>query len=396
VTVDFPARPAAARTVFASATAAWLIDHGGRALDMAGLIEGFAARLIEDGIPVQRLSCASLTVHPQIRGRNVVWTRGHATLARTRGHELEHSAVFRDSPFAALVAGAPGLRRRLEGLAPQLDYPILAEVRDAGATDYVILPVRFASGAVNYVSWTTDRAGGFTDPDIWFLADLVPLLALRLEIEAARFEGGVLLATYLGAEAARRVLAGDIRRGEGRTIRAALWYSDMRGFTALAARTDVVVVLNRYFECAVGAVENEGGEISKFIGDAVLAIFPAAADAATACAAALRAAYDADRRLAAFNESQQAAGQAPLAHTIALHLGDVTFGNIGGPDRLDFTVTGAAVNELARLEELAPTLGETIVASGAFAAACSGALHARGRHRLRGVAEPLEVFAAAR
>jgi adenylate cyclase len=246
------------------------------------------------------------------------------------------------------------------------------------------------------VSWTTDRAGGFTDLDIWFLADLVPLLALRLEIEAARFEAGVLLATYLGAEAARRVLAGDIRRGEGRTIRAALWYSDLRGFTALADRSNVIAVLNRYFECAVGAVEAEGGEILKFIGDAVLAIFPADADAGTACAAALRAAYDADRRLAVENESRRTAGQAALAQTVALHLGDVTFGNIGGPDRLDFTVIGAAVNELARLEELAPALGDTIVASGSFAAACPCPLLARGRHRLRGVADPIEVFAAAR
>jgi adenylate cyclase len=258
--------------------------------------------------------------------------------------------------------------------------------------------VRFSGNRINAVSVATDRPNGFTDAEIERFKGLVPLLALVLEVKETRRIASTLLDTYLGRDAGRRVLGGLIRRGDGITIAAALWYCDLRNFTATTealSRAETISLLNDYFECMVAPVHRHGGEVLKFIGDALLAIFPMVddLDRDRACQAALAAAEEALADLDRLNHRRQAGGRPTLEAGIALHAGAVTYGNIGAPDRLDFTVIGAAVNFVTRLERMCGQVGRSLLASAVFASPCGSKLVSIGRYRLRGMAQAQEIFA---
>jgi adenylate cyclase len=292
----------------------------------------------------------------------------------------------------------PEIRCRIGDPGSPQNYPILAELRAEGVTDYLALPVRFSGERINAMSVATDRPNGFTEAEIERIKAVVPLLALVLEVKETRRISSTLLDTYLGHDAGRRVLGGLIRRGEGITIAAALWYCDLRNFTATTEalpRSETIALLNEYFECMVGPVHRRGGEVLKFIGDALLAIFPMAddLDRDRACQAALAAAEDALTDLDSLNRRRQANSQPILEAGIALHAGSVTYGNVGAPDRLDFTVIGAAVNFVTRLERMCGQLGRPLLASAGFASPCGSKLVSIGRHRLRGMAQAQEIFA---
>jgi adenylate cyclase len=264
-------------------------------------------------------------------------------------------------------------------------------------TDYIALPVPLSYGRKNVIMVATDRPGGFHDGELARLRGLLPLLSLVLEVKETKRILRTLLDVYLGHDAGRRVLGGLIKRGDGITLAAALWYCDLRGFTAMAEtlpRDATIALLNDYFECMVGPVQQHGGEVLKFIGDAMLAIFPIAddLDRDRACHAALAAAEAALADLAQLNDRRRAAGRATLEIGIALHMGAVTYGNIGGPERLDFTVVGPAVNLVTRLEGLCSELGRPLLASARFASPCGSKLVSLGRYRLRSFAEEHEVF----
>jgi len=219
-----------------------------------------------------------------------------------------------------------------------------------------------------------------------------------VELQAAHRIARSLLNTYVGRRTGERVLAGSIQRGSSETIRAVVWYCDLRGFTTLAdsmVRDRLLALLNDYFEIMANAVASEGGEVLKFIGDGMLAIFECGADADTAevCAAVLRAARRAHVDVEERNRTRVAADEPPIDFGLALHLGEVSYGNIGAPDRLDFTVIGPAVNHATRLEKLASELGRDLVASATFQAAAKDPLESLGFHHLRGVSEPQEIFA---
>jgi adenylate cyclase len=277
--------------------------------------------------------------------------------------------------------------------------PVLRELKAQGLTDY-LAHVIYLSGQRNAVSWATDHTEGFSEEQLRTLRQLMPYLALRLELESTRYSLGSLLEVYLGENAARRVLAGAFKRGSGERIQAAIWLCDLRGFTTLADQVpaeQVVSTLDAYFDQVVGAVAAQGGEVLKFIGDAILAIFRVQEGAEQqACAAALVAAQDALGRLATLNDERAREGLPSLAMGVALHLGQVMYGNIGSKERLDFTVIGASVNEASRLESLCKQLGTPLVMSGQFARACGSAdVVPLGRHSLRGVREEREVFGLA-
>jgi adenylate cyclase len=204
--------------------------------------------------------------------------------------------------------------------------------------------------------------------------------------------------TYVGERSGAHVLAGQIQRGSGEDLNAVIWFCDLRGFTRLAdrlPRSDLIKLLNDYFEIMCNAVRAEGGEVLKFVGDGMLAIFEMkdAVEAAARAEAALRAARAAIDATRSHNAARRVAGQTEIKFGIALHLGEVSYGNIGAPDRLDFTVIGPAVNHANRLEKLAGELGRPLLASASFAGAAPAGLQSLGLHRLRGVAEPQEVFA---
>ncbi len=380
-----------------SAIASWLVEHGGERVAPARLLGELCRRLVAEGVPLMRASCGLAALDPELMGRQLVWRRGDAAAAEVPWrHGRAGSAAYLAGPLRAIHGGASALRRRLDGAAAALDFPLLEELAREGASDYLALPLRLSSGATGYLSWAAERPGGFSSEELALLAELAPLFALRFEIEVGHQDSQALLETYLGATAARRVLAGELGRGHGQTIRAAILYADIRGFTAMAERlaaAEVIALLDDYFECLAGAVHRHGGEVLKFIGDALLAVFNVdGSNADSACCLAADAAEDALAAMAALN-----AGRAtPLEFGLALHMGDVVYGNIGALGRLDFTVIGPAVNEATRLEALSRSLNEPVLISASFARSCRcRPLRSLGRHTLRGVPEPQEVFTLA-
>jgi len=275
---------------------------------------------------------------------------------------------------------------------------VLGQFKGDGGTDYAAMPMICSSGEINSITWLTDRAGGFSDDEIAGLANVANALAIIVELQATRRIARHLMDTYVGHRTGERVLSGAITRGSGEAIRAVVWLCDLRGFTALTdslARDRVIGLLNDYFEAMVDVVTAEGGEPLKFMGDGMLAIFELGAteDPGDRCAAALRAARAAAEKVAARNLERRSAGEPAIRFGLALHLGEVSYGNIGAPTRLDFTVIGPAVNQAARLEKLGHELGRTVVTSASFAAAAPESLENIGRHSLRGVSEAQEVFA---
>lgn len=378
--------------------AQWLLREGRDLPDSKAVLGGLARVLTESGFALYRLAVSTRTLHPQVLAIAYVWRRGDIEATETRrDHGILESPLYLQSPIRAIYDGAPEVRRRIEAPDSPMDFPILHELRAEGVTDYLALPMKFSRGRMATVAIATDRPGGFSNRELAEFSDLVPLLALVLEVKETMRMTAALLEIYLGRDAGRRVLGGLIKRGDGITLAAALWYCDLRGFTALSdrlPRDELIELLNEYFGCMAGAVHARGGEVLKFIGDAMLAIFPIAddLDRDRACLAALDAAQDALSQLDSLNEARRAAGQPVLEVGLALHTGAVMYGNIGAPDRLDFTVIGPAVNLVTRLEGLCAPLGQRLLASARFASPCGFKLRSLGYYRLKGIAEEQEVF----
>lgn len=339
------------------------------------------------------------TLHPQLVGATLEWRPGMREAAvRLHDRSTIATPAYLESPVRALFEGAEAIRERLDSCGAGSDprYAILAELRAEGFTDYVALPMTFTDGKRHASSWATRRPGGFATTELLELDDLLPLLAMALEIRLNRRIARILLETYVGPRAGRRILEGEITRGSGETLRAAIWYTDLRGFTRLSQHTPLdrlLAVLNRYFDIVGDAVTAHGGEILKFIGDGVLAVFPL--ETGEACTRAYEAALATCRGMREWNEERRAYGESPIGFGLALHVGDVLWGNVGTATRLDFTVVGPAVNVAARLEELSKALGHQIVLSEAFVDGCTEArsrLVRLGRFALRDVDRSLEVY----
>lgn len=387
----------------------WMVREAWEAATPEELVGRFGRRLVEGKVPLWRLQVVIRTLHPLLLGTAYRWRRDQGDVeVHSLAHGVVDSAAFQDSPLLPVFGGAGGIRRRLEGSDAELDFPILHELHGQGATDYVAMPLIFSDGQINVITLTSDRPGGFSTGDLGQIYELLPLLSRLFEVHAMRRTAKSLLETYLGAHTGERVLNGLIRRGDGEDIPAVIWICDMRDSTALAEalpRTDYLALVNAFFERAADAVEAQGGEVLKFIGDAVLAIFPidSAVDGAIdgadeerarkACEQALAAAEDVRSRVDRLNEERGAQGQPPLRLALGLHRGDVTYGNVGSAGRLDFTVIGPAANEASRLSTLAKSLEETVLCSDAVARLVPGRLISRGRHPLRGVSRRPEVFA---
>ena len=373
---------------------------------LADLFGGCCERLLGAGIPLSRADIAFRVLHPLYEAMGMTWLRGSGVESESYIHREgeEPPEPFASSPLWYMArTQLPFLRRRLTGDEAIIDFPLLAELRDAGSTDYLGYLVYFGSGPRDGIagSWTTDRSSGFREQDIRDLLRIQQRLCVASKMRIREQIALNVVTAYLGPDAGRRVLAGQIQRGDGETIHAVIWYSDLRGSTHMAdtlPRDDYIRTLNNYFECAGGAVLAQGGEILSFIGDAVLAIFPIDGNAKAttrACERALAACRDAQSRLAAVNLKRREAGANQLAFGLALHLGDVLFGNIGLPERVSFSIIGSTVNEVARLEALTKELGRQILATGAFAGHTSIMWDNLGRHQLRGVGAPLEVLSPA-
>jgi adenylate cyclase len=375
----------------------WLLEEGRYSADPGELLDGMARRLVAAGVHLARVGIHLRALHPQVAGLRVLWTPDHPIEETLYGHETAISDAFARSPLAACYNTALTIRRRLEGPESAFDYPILHDLKREGFTDYLVTPMRFGQGEIHGISWASRSPGGFSDQDLTVIQDLVPALSVTIEVLHQRRTTATLLDTYLGREAGRRVLTGSIRRGEATTLAAALWYCDLRGFTQLSDRLErdqIVELLDDYFGCMAQPVEAMGGEILKFVGDAMLAIFPMRddLDRDRACRDALTAAERALLDLEDLNQVRKRATKPELKVGLGLHHGPVMYGNIGAATRLDFTVIGPAVNLVTRIESLCPELDRTLLTSRPFASPCGSRLKSLGQHPLKGIEVPQEIF----
>jgi adenylate cyclase len=373
----------------------WLIDGGRTVYQPQDLLAELCQRLVAAGLPLHRVALFVRTLHPNVMGRRFLWKPETGVEVTEAPYDFLETDTFQKSPLPAVIRTGRPIRRRLADPDCPRDFVILGELAAGGVTDYLIDPLDFSDGQVHAAAWTTTRAGGFADADLAALAAIRAPLARMAEIYGLRRVAATLLDTYVGRSSGERILQGRIRRGDIERIGAVLLLSDLRGFTTQSNRLpgeQVIGLLNAYFDGLVPAIEAEGGEVLKFLGDGLLAIFPVAAAPARACAAALAAVAAARTALAEANAARQTRAEPPLRYGLALHLGEVLYGNVGSATRLDFTTIGPAVNLTARLETLARDLGRELVLSAAFAAHCPGAVRSLGRFELRGFREPQEVF----
>jgi adenylate cyclase len=375
----------------------WLLGAAREIEDTAELFDELCWRLIAAGLPVARATLHMRTIHPLFLSFGCRWRRA---TGRTDEVGAAHGAlempVYRDSPIRLVFEERQIVRRRLAG-SGAMDFPILDELRAEAFTDYLAVPIAFSIGRVHAMTWASDQPGGFGGDDIANLTALAPRLSPLLEIHSLRRVTTNLLDAYLGRLAGARVLKGEILRGRGEAIRAVIWSSDLREFTRLSDRLPgarVIEILNACFEQVVRPIEAHGGEVLKFIGDGLLAIFtvPDAALAFDAARRALIAAREALANIDTLNARGLMGGEPPIKMAVALHLGEIYFGNIGAPDRLDFTAIGPAVNLVARLEKFSKQVQRSLLVTEEFARAAGRKFESLGVHPLRGVSEPVEVF----
>jgi adenylate cyclase len=376
----------------AAEIAGWLIADGRLSPDPVRLVAGFCERLTQRGVPLWRLRAGQRLANPLAAAWGVIWTRGASAHEYLVARTTLSTDAFHGSPFQFVVERRASFRRRLQGLDAEGDHQVLHEMAAAGGTDYLAVPLEYGDGSVQGLSLVSDGQGGFADWDLELIERLRQPLAAAMEPTAMRRSSASLLRTFLGDGPADAVLAGAIRRGDRRHIEAAILFCDLRGFTTMSeglGEADLFAALDRYFEAVVEAVRGRGGDVLKFLGDGVLAIFPVetAGSRTAACRAALGAVDHARRALA------EGADVTPLAFIATLHVGQVVYGNIGSPDRLDFTVLGPAVNLVSRLEGLAKELDRSLLCSADFAGVVDAPLVSLGRFPLKGFAEPPEVFA---
>jgi adenylate cyclase len=387
----------------------WLMERAlSEQTTMKALYEDTCLRLLAEGLPIIRAHLAFRTLHPLFAAISNIWYKDR----ETEHLEISHSTTntnpgWDTSPYAFLINNDIGhLRRRLTGEESLLDFPVLTEFREnLEATDYLAYAIPFdpeaqgetvKSGVIG--SWLTDRPGGFTDNDLRALLRIQLRLAVTFKVLIKSQIADNILNTYLGSDAGRQVLSGQIKRGDYESIHSVIWYSDMRNSTPLAdalSPEEFFAMVNAYFECTAGAVMDTGGEVLRFIGDAVLAIFPIRKGKLTekqACQKAMRAMREAERRVRRLNIERATKDQPLVEYGLGLHIGDVMYGNIGVPERLEFSVVGPAANEAARLESLTKEVGHKVVVSDDFARNITGGWISLGQKNLKSVGGPMKLF----
>jgi len=387
--------------------AEWLASAGLAGKSEMALLRGFAERCRAAGLALTRASALIDTLHPTYEGRAFRWRSDgveEPVVEYGPSGQGEAAAAWRRTAFYHLYStGAAEVRRRI-GFGEPADFRYLPEFKDAGHTDYIAMFQRFAAGGVIgemdgfYSHWLTDDPQGFRDADLAALRRLVPHLALAVKCASVARIAGTLVDVYLGRDAGRRVLGGRIARGVAETINAVLWFSDLRGYTAItesASPDEIIPLLNDYAGVVIGSVQESGGDVLKLVGDGTLAIFKGD-DPGTACRRALDAEARLRSRVADLNVRRAVEGRPVTTVYLGLHIGDVFYGNVGSDDRLDFTVVGPAVNEVSRIASMCRSVDRSVLASSDFVAAAGEGERARfvsvGRFALRGVGHARELF----
>jgi adenylate cyclase len=381
--------------------ATWIVGPARQIASGSQVFDEFAWRMLATGLPLLRVTLHARVLHPQFLGMTLQWwrTTGQTTLVLI-AHEILETVRYESNPVMRVSLGGETLRRNLEVADDALDFPILRELKAEGGTDYFALPVPAALGSNYMVTYVADRAGGFTAAEIADLTRVSHLLAVVSDMHSQRALARNLLNAYLGAKTGPRVLEGQIRRGTGEALTAVLWSSDLRAFTERSDRLPgdrMVAILNAVFDTQAKVIHAHGGEILKFIGDGMLAIFPIDGSDTRVKAArnALAAAFETVAAVQGLTDDPAMKDEPPLDIVVALHVGTAIYGNVGAADRLDFTVIGPAVNLVSRVEAVGKTLNLPIIVSDDFAQAYAAPLPSVGLHRLRGLATAHELFAPA-
>ena len=366
--------------------------------DAARLLDGLVEKLTAVGAPVDRVRFTYRTINPQFFGHTVMWVKGQDSKATTIGHHIEQSEDYLDSPIRVVHQTGQTFRRVLDDTLTPTDHSVLHSMKNVGVTGYMAVPMIFSDGQINVMTIGTYRENGFSDTDILKLETLVEHMASIVETLAMRSVTRSLLDTYVGRRTGDRVLSGAVKRGDGEMLDAVVWFSDLRDFTPLTESlppNEMLAMLNTYFETVDGAVSSHGGEILRFIGDAMLIVFPTNEfkSVANACRAAIFASIDAFNSMATVNHRRRRDKEPEIRFGVGLHVGEVVYGNVGARDRLDFTVMGPAVNRTARLEGLTKTLGHSLLVSKDLVDQTDVNAIDLGHHAMKGVSEPQPVFA---
>jgi len=372
----------------------WLLREAWTAKSPDELLAALGRKLVEDGVAVSRMSILIWSLHPMIAGQNCLWFRDTNEVAsRFPSYEVLESPVFKESPFQHVADGLGGVRQKLDTNPDEFNFPIMEDLKEQGVTDYVAMPLPFSDGRINVLTLASDDPNGFSTANLGLIFECSALISRLFEVFALTSNATSLLETYLGKRTGARVLGGKIRRGDGDVIDAAILFCDLRNSTRLETelgRDAYVTQLNRFFEITTDIVNSHEGEVLKFIGDAVLAIFPASSGHA---AASRHAVKSADEIVAKLKVPDPEADDIPLACAIGIAFGEVTYGNVGSKERLDFTVIGSAANIAARLGEHGKVIGHPVVATQDVALDSGFRQEELGAVELHNVTEPVAACA---
>jgi adenylate cyclase len=403
-TTEIVERPPAQRPVHdtVEGISDWLAGAALQVISGAQAVDELAWRMLAAGFPLLRFTVHSGTLHPQFLGTLLVWGRDSGRTQQTFvAHEVGEAVAYEKNPVARVIRGGETLRRRLYAADCAWDLPILRDLEAKGATEYLALPIQGAHARRYMTTFTTDRSGGFSEREVNDLMQIAQRMSVVCDTFSQRALTRHLLDAYLGSNAGRKVLDGQIRRGTGEQFDVVLWSSDLRAYTERSDRLpgqQMIAILNALFDVQATSIHKHGGEILKFIGDGLLAIFPVddARHARHAANEAMQAAVDGLAAVSGLSGEPFMQAEPALSVVVALHAGSVIYGNVGAADRLDFTVIGPAVNLVSRVENVAKMLNEPIVVTDDFARAYEAPLRSLGRHTFRGVAAPRELFAPQR
>ena len=400
ITAEPPLRNVASEIIGGRPLLNWLMLKAWFCRTPAQLVEQFAKQLVASGMPLWRFTVNIWTLHPEIAGQRFTWVRGvDGVTENDTPHGALQSPAYRDSPVRFVSEGLGGVRQRLDIDDPEFQFPIMEELRANGGTDYVAIPLPFSDGRFQTMTMATDHPDGFTTAQLGQAFESFPVLGRFFEVMTLRRDAAVLFDTYLGERTGRQVLGGRTQRGAGEVIRAAVLYCDLRNSTSLTealSREAYLALLNDFFQRTVDPILAGGGEVLKFIGDAVLAIFPVEGEDDDAVAAACRAAREAAEAIVGeVAAAPLRADGLALQCAVGVHVGDVMYGNVGASRRLDFTVIGQAANVAARLSGLCKDLNHSLVLSEDVASRVPQGLTMLGVRKLRNVGEEQKVFGIA-
>ncbi|MDE0882868.1 MAG: adenylate/guanylate cyclase domain-containing protein [Myxococcota bacterium] len=376
----------------------WLIATADEHRDLRSLTDKLVSRLREAGVAIQRINLGVFALHPEMAGYAVVWDEGMGDAIEVPvRREDTLKPLYLASPIRLLVESRKPAHFDMEDPRVGSQHPIIGEFREQGYTHYLGFPIPYGDDGIAVLTVCTKRPGGFSPEEVGGIEGLFPVLRLLIRIVETRRLAKTILQTYLGPHIGERVLAGEMLRGQGETVQAALWLCDLRGFTSMTSALGsfaIIDVMNQYFDCMAEAIWAQQGEILKFIGDAMLVVFRIRDETSAGDAArqAVCAAQDALQRLDDLSNLRVEEGLLPLRAGVAVHLGTVVYGNIGASRRLDFTVMGEAVNLVARIQDVTGETEEALLFSKEIAELLAETSESLGVYDLKGVSDPVELF----